>query len=198
MAVPKFNDVLYEETGGVATVTLNRPDRLNAIRVGMYEEITEALCDLAIASEIAQFEQVGPKVGAVDPVFGTALLARIVGQKKAREMWYLCRRYSARQALEMVLVKEVVPDAELDAEVERWCAERPDRSPTAIGIAFQRRQRADPWHLRPRFRGGRTLLPHRRGKGGGSGAPPKTQAEVPLTAALFPAGHDTDGFRAHE
>jgi len=98
MAIPKFKDVLYEETDGVATVTLNRPDRLNAIRVGMYEEITEALCDLAIASEIAQFEQVGPKVGAVDPVFGTALLARVVGQKKAREMWYLCRRYSARQA----------------------------------------------------------------------------------------------------
>src|SRR5262249_27874328 len=122
MAIPKFKDVLYEETDGVATVTLNRPDRLNAIRVGMYEEITEALCDLALASEIGQFEQVGPKVGAFDPVFGTALLARIVGQKKAREMWYLCRRYSARQALEMVLVKEVVPDAELDAEVERWGA----------------------------------------------------------------------------
>ena len=93
------------------------------------------LCDLAIASESAQFGQVGPKVGTVDPGFGTALLARVVGEKKAREMWYLCRRYSARQALEMGLVNQVVPDAELDAEVERWCAELLDRSPTAIGIA---------------------------------------------------------------
>jgi len=93
------------------------------------------LCDLAIASESAQFGQVGPKVGSVDPGFGTALLARVVGEKKAREMWYLCRRYSARQALQMGLVNQVVPDAELDAEVERWCAELLERSPTAIGIA---------------------------------------------------------------
>jgi 2-ketocyclohexanecarboxyl-CoA hydrolase len=81
---------------------------------------------------------VGPgrrQVGSVDPGFGTALLACVVGKKKAREMWFLCRRYSARQALDMGLVNKVVSDAELDAEVERWCAELLDRSPTAIGIA---------------------------------------------------------------
>lgn len=93
------------------------------------------LCDLTIASEGAQFGQVGPKVGSVDPGFGTAYLARIVGEKKAREIWYLCRRYSAREALEMGLVNAVVPAAELDTEVKRWCAEIMARSPTAIAIA---------------------------------------------------------------
>ncbi|MFV0295704.1 MAG: enoyl-CoA hydratase-related protein [Hyphomicrobiaceae bacterium] len=212
MTTPKFRDVLYEERDGVATVTLNRPDRLNAIRVGMYEEITEAileagwnksigaivltgagdkafcvggdtsapksdrhgrgaigvpvellhaairdvpkpviakvrgyaigggnvlvtLCDLAIAGRSAQFGQVGPRVGSVDPGYGTALLARVVGEKKAREIWYLCRRYSAEEALAMGLVNQVVEDAELDTEVRRWCDEILDKSPTALAIA---------------------------------------------------------------
>ncbi|SME91029.1 1,4-Dihydroxy-2-naphthoyl-CoA synthase [Tistlia consotensis] len=93
------------------------------------------LCDLTIASEKAVFGQVGPKVGSVDPGFGTALLARSVGEKKAREIWYLCRRYSAQEALAMGLVNAVVPAEELDAEVRRWCAEIMERSPTAIAIA---------------------------------------------------------------
>ncbi|MFG1365991.1 enoyl-CoA hydratase-related protein [Xanthobacter versatilis] len=91
--------------------------------------------DLAIASETAQFGQVGPKVGSVDPGFGTALLARAVGENKAREIWYLCRRYKAQDALEMGLVNRVVPAAELDAEVALWCAEILAMSPTAIAIA---------------------------------------------------------------
>jgi len=207
-----YRDILYEEKNGVATITLNRPDRLNAIRIGMYEEITDALyragwnkaigaivltgagtrafcvggdtgdaksersgrgpigvpveelhaairdvpkpviakvrgyaigggnvivtlCDLAIAGENAVFGQVGPKMGSVDPGFGTAYLARIVGEKKAREIWYLCRRYSAAEALAMGLINAVVADDELDAEVDRWCAELLDRSPTAIAFA---------------------------------------------------------------
>ena len=93
------------------------------------------LCDLTIASERAVFGQVGPKVGSVDPGYGTALLARVVGEKKAREMWYLCRRYSAAEALAMGLVNAVVPHDELDAEVQRWCDEIGERSPTAIAIA---------------------------------------------------------------
>ncbi|RMH43416.1 MAG: 2-ketocyclohexanecarboxyl-CoA hydrolase [Deltaproteobacteria bacterium] len=93
------------------------------------------LCDLAIAGESAIFGQVGPKVGSVDPGFGTALLARVVGEKRAREIWYLCRRYTARQALEMGLVNAVVPDDELDAEVRRWCDEILEKSPTALAIA---------------------------------------------------------------
>jgi 2-ketocyclohexanecarboxyl-CoA hydrolase len=210
--VSEYRDILYVERDGVATVTFNRPERLNAFRVGMYEEVTDAilragwnkdigvivlqgagdrafgvggdsadkksdrasrgpigipidqlhaairdvpkpviakvrgyaigggnvlvtLCDLTIAGESAVFGQVGPRVGSVDPGFGTAYLARIVGEKKAREIWYLCRRYSAQEALQMGLVNKVVPDAELDAEVDRWCAEILALSPTAIAIA---------------------------------------------------------------
>jgi len=97
--------------------------------------VLATLCDLTIASESAIFGQVGPKVGSVDPGFGTALLARSVGEKKAREIWYLCRRYTAVQAMEMGLVNEVVADDALDAEIQTWCDEILDKSPTAIAIA---------------------------------------------------------------
>jgi 2-ketocyclohexanecarboxyl-CoA hydrolase len=93
------------------------------------------LCDLTIASEKAVFGQVGPKVGSVDPGWGTALLSRHVGEKRAREIWFLCRRYTAAQAYEMGLVNKVVPPEQLDAEVEAWAAEINQLSPTAIAIA---------------------------------------------------------------
>ncbi|WP_399684100.1 enoyl-CoA hydratase-related protein [Xenophilus sp.] len=93
------------------------------------------VCDLAIASEQAVFGQVGPRVGSIDAGFGTAYLARIAGEKRAREMWYLCRRYSASEALQMGLVNAVVPHEALDAEVERWCREILAKSPTALAIA---------------------------------------------------------------
>ena len=207
-----YRDILYAEENNVATITFNRPERLNAFREGMYEEVTDAIkraswnrqiaaivltgagtrafgvggdlqdkkkgrqgsgtigvpvedlhsairdapqpviakvrgyaigggnviatvCDLTIAARNAIFGQVGPKMGSVDPGFGTAYLSRIVGEKKAREIWYLCRCYSAAEALAMGLVNAVVPDDELDAEVDRWCAELVLRSPTAIAIA---------------------------------------------------------------
>lgn len=97
--------------------------------------VLATICDLTVAAESAVFGQVGPKMGSVDPGFGTAYLARVVGEKKAREMWYLCRRYSAAEAQEMGLVNAVVPDAELDATVDAWCGELAARSPTAIAIA---------------------------------------------------------------
>jgi 2-ketocyclohexanecarboxyl-CoA hydrolase len=97
--------------------------------------VLATICDLTIASESAVFGQVGPKVGSVDPGFGTAYLARVVGEKKAREIWYLCRRYTAKEALAMGLVNTVVPDDQLDAEVAKWCAEILERSPSAIAIA---------------------------------------------------------------
>ena len=205
-------DVLYDERDGIATVTLNRPDALNAIRVGMYEQIAQALreaawnrevgvivltgagerafcvggdtsdkktersgngiigvpldqihaairdapkpviakvrgyaigggnvlatlCDLTIAGESAQFGQVGPRVGSVDPGWGTSYLSRVVGEKRAREIWFLCRRYKAAEALAMGLVNKVVPDNELDAETDRWCQEILALSPTALAIA---------------------------------------------------------------
>ena len=93
------------------------------------------MCDLTIASEKAVFGQVGPKVGSVDPGWGTAYLARIVGEKKAREIWFLCRKYSAAEAEKMGLVNKVVPHDQLDAEVDQWCKEINEMSPTALAIA---------------------------------------------------------------
>jgi len=207
-----YQDILFETREGVARLTINRPEKLNAFRGRTCEELLHALnragwddtvgvivlagagdrafsvggdqtaheggydgrgiiglpveeihalirevpkpviarvqgyaigggnvlatvCDLTVASEKAVFGQVGPKVGSVDPGFGTAYLARLVGEKKAREIWYLCRQYSAAEALAMGLVNVVVPADELDAEVDRWCAEILEKSPTAIAIA---------------------------------------------------------------
>ena len=108
--------------------------RVNGFAVGG-GNVLVTICDLAIASENAQLGQVGPKVGSVDPGFGTALLARVVGEKKAREIWYLCRRYSAQEALAMGLVNCVVPADQLDAEVKKWCDEILEKSPTALALA---------------------------------------------------------------
>jgi 2-ketocyclohexanecarboxyl-CoA hydrolase len=99
--------------------------------------VLHVLCDLSIAADTAVFGQVGPRVGSVDPGFGTAYLARVVGEKKAREMWYLCRQYTAAEALAMGLVNAVVPLAELRAETERWCRELLEKSPTALRLAKQ-------------------------------------------------------------
>src|SRR5580698_3680430 len=207
-----YEDILYETRNGVAWITINRPEKMNAFRGTTCDELIRALnragydrsigaivlagagdrafctggdqsahdgnydgrgtiglpmeelhdairnvpkpviarvqgyaigggnvlctiCDFTIASEKAVFGQVGPKVGSVDPGFGTAYLARVVGEKKAREIWYLCRRYSAAEALAMGLVNAVVPDDQLDTEVDAWCREIVERSPTAIAIA---------------------------------------------------------------
>ena len=108
--------------------------RVNGFAIGG-GNVLVTVCDMAIASEKAVFGQVGPKVGSVDPGFGTALLARVVGEKKAREIWMLCRRYTAQEALDMGLINCVVPHEELDAEIEKWCAEIEALSPTAISIA---------------------------------------------------------------
>ncbi len=210
-----FKDIIYEKTGGVAFITINRPRARNAFRdVTLHEMITaltdawgdgrigvvvlrgaggkafcsggdlkekkrgergkdgllgvgdyvshlhylirnipkpviaavrgyaigggnilQFMCDLTIASEDSVFGQVGPKVGSVDPGFGTAYLSRLIGERKAREMWYLCRQYSATEALEMGLVNRVVPSDELDSEVNAWCEELLLKSPTALKLA---------------------------------------------------------------
>ena len=219
-----YEDILYDVSNGVATITINRPDKYNAFRGKTCEELIHAfnragwdrkigvivlagagdkafctggdqsahdgqydgcgtiglpmeelhsiirdvpkpviakvqgfaigggnvlctICDFTIAGEKAVFGQVGPKVGSVDPGYGTAFLARVVGEKKAREIWYMCRRYSAAEALAMGLVNTVVPNDELDAEVERWCAEIMEKSPAAIAIA-KRSFNADTEHQR--------------------------------------------------
>ncbi|HVN37825.1 MAG TPA: enoyl-CoA hydratase-related protein, partial [Myxococcota bacterium] len=203
-----YTDIRYEKQGGVAWITIDRPEVRNAFRTRTVEELTEAftqarfdgevgvavltgagdkafcaggdqkergaggyasdgsrpmdvdamhnairrcpkpviamvngfaiggghvlhvVCDLSIAAEHAVFGQTGPRVGSVDAGYGTAYLARVVGEKRAREIWYLCRQYDAKQALAMGLVNCVVPFAQLRAETEKWCRELLEKSPT--------------------------------------------------------------------
>ena len=209
----EYQDILYAAAGGIATITINRPEVRNAVRPNTYEELTHAtqqaaadpeigvvvftgagdkafcsggdvrdqqtrvpevgrvhmrrlfalssamrmcdkpiiakvrgfcvgggneinlFCDMTIASDDARFGQVGPRVGSV-PIWGACqLLARYVGERKAREMLYTCRLYTAQQALEMGLINEVVPADQLDAAVDRTCQEILDKSPQSIRIA---------------------------------------------------------------
>jgi naphthoate synthase len=95
-------------------------------------QVLHLLCDLSIAAENAQFGQTGPRVGSFDAGFGCSHLARLVGQRKAREIWFLCRRYNAHQALAMGLVNEVVPLFQLQNEGISWAKEILQHSPTAI------------------------------------------------------------------
>ncbi|MBM3118702.1 MAG: 1,4-dihydroxy-2-naphthoyl-CoA synthase [Chloroflexi bacterium] len=203
----EFTDILYEKRPGVARITINRPDALNAFtthttkelavaledacyddRIGVVVltgagnrafcvggdakeaesgysselarhlhkvhsfirempkpvvaaingfaigggQVLQQLCDLSIASETAKLGQAGPLVGSFDSAYGAAYLTRVVGEKKAREIWYLCRQYTAKEALEMGLVNAVVPPDKLEAEVDRWCVEILEKSPGAI------------------------------------------------------------------
>ncbi len=210
---PGYEDILYEKSGAIARVTINRPEVRNAFRPQTVEEMLRAMtdarddsgigvivltgagekafcsggdqkvrghggyvgedgiprlnvldlqrlirtlpkpviaqvagyaiggghvlhlvCDLTIAADNARFGQTGPKVGSFDGGYGASYMARIVGQKKAREIWFLCRQYDAAQALEMGLVNTVVPLAELEEETLRWCDEILANSPTAIRL----------------------------------------------------------------
>ena len=94
--------------------------------------VLHLMCDLTIAAKNGVFGQTGPKVGSFDGGFGSSYLARIVGQKKAREIWFLCRQYNAQQALEMGLVNTVVPLEQLEEETVAWCRQMLQHSPTAL------------------------------------------------------------------
>ncbi|MEG8946643.1 1,4-dihydroxy-2-naphthoyl-CoA synthase [Rosettibacter firmus] len=96
--------------------------------------VLHVVCDLTIAADNAIFGQTGPKVGSFDGGFGASYLARIVGQKKAREIWYLCRQYNAQEALEMGLVNKVVPVEQLEEEGIKWAKEILEKSPLAIRL----------------------------------------------------------------
>jgi len=212
----ELTDVLYEVEDGLATITINRPERMNAFRArtvdelihcfkrawadrevgvvcltgagdrafctggdqkqraetgdygpsqsGLFEvetlhrlvreipkpviaavngyaigggHVLHVLCDLTIASDTAVFGQTGPRVGSFDAGFGSAYLARIVGEKRAREIWFLCRRYDAATAERWGLVNTLVPASELKAEVRRWADEILALSPTALRFLKQ-------------------------------------------------------------
>lgn len=216
--VKTYSDILYQKSGGIAKVTINRPEKRNAFRPEtvsqMFEAFSDAredpaigvvlltgagphsdgkyafcaggdqsvrghagyigddgvprlnvldlqklirsmpkvvialvagyaiggghvlhvVCDLSIAADNAIFGQVGPKMGSFDGGFGSSYLARVVGQKKAREIWYLCRQYGAKEALEMGLVNTVVSVAELENEGIKWAQEIMEKSPLAIRL----------------------------------------------------------------
>jgi len=105
--------------------------RVNGYAIGG-GHVWQVNCDLSIASETAKFGQAGPRVGSFDPGFGTGELWRNVGIKKAKEVWYLCRLYTAKEALDMGLINKAVPPEALDAEVKQWCDELLEKSPTAL------------------------------------------------------------------
>jgi 2-ketocyclohexanecarboxyl-CoA hydrolase len=212
----ELTDVLYEVEDGLATITINRPERLNSFRAqtvdeliaclkqawsssdvgvvcltgagdkafctggdqkqrmetgdygpsqtGLFEiealhralrdipkpviaavngyaigggHVLHLLCDLTIAADNAVFGQVGPKVGSFDAGFGTGYLARVIGEKRAREIWFLCRQYDPAQALEWGLINKVVPADQLRAEVRQWADEMLRLSPTALQVLKQ-------------------------------------------------------------
>ncbi len=104
---------------------------VNGLAVGG-GHVLHVLCDVTIAADTARFGQAGPRVGSFDAGFGTTYLARIVGEKRAREIWYLCRQYDAQTAERWGLVNAVVPAADLMDEARRWAGEIAEKSPTAI------------------------------------------------------------------
>lgn len=105
--------------------------RVNGYAIGG-GHVFHVVCDFSIASEKAKLGQAGPKVGSFDPGFGTGDLVRAVGLKRAKEIWFLCRQYTAQEALSMGLVNAVVPHEKLDEEVDKWCQELLAKSPTAL------------------------------------------------------------------
>ncbi len=130
------------ETGLFEVETLHRVIRdipkpviaaVNGVAIGG-GHVLHVLCDLTIAAEHARFGQAGPRVGSFDAGFGSAYLARIIGEKRAREIWYLCRQYDAATMQAWGLVNAVVPKAELRGEVRRWADEMLSKSPTALGV----------------------------------------------------------------
>ncbi|MCZ3385705.1 MAG: 1,4-dihydroxy-2-naphthoyl-CoA synthase [Actinomycetia bacterium] len=94
--------------------------------------VLHVVCDLSIAADNARFQQTGPKVGSFDGGYGSGLLARHIGQKRAREIWFLCRQYDAATALDWGLVNAVVPIEELEIETVQWCREMLEHSPLAL------------------------------------------------------------------
>lgn len=217
-ATADLTDILYDVSHGIATITINRPKRLNAMTGHTVDELSQALamaatdkavgvivltgqgdrafsvggdveweaagglaglnyrlgqeivenpkpiiarvngyaigggnhlayfCDFTIASDVSIFGQNGPRVGAPVGGYVVAHAASLLGHKRAREMWMLCRQYSAKQALDWGLVNAVVPVEQLDTEVRRWCDEILELSPTALrGLKFSFRRQMEPY-----------------------------------------------------
>jgi dihydroxynaphthoic acid synthetase len=130
-----YRDGMLQNDGRVKTLIREMPKpviaAVNGVAIGG-GQVYQQLCDLSIASENALIGQAGPMVGSFDAGMGCLDLMWVVGEKKAREIWYLCHRYTAKEALEMGLVNKVVPADKLEEEVDKWCDEILNKSPGAI------------------------------------------------------------------
>jgi dihydroxynaphthoic acid synthetase len=160
--------------------------RVNGFAIGG-GNVLATICDLTIASDKAQFGQVGPKVGSVDPGFGTAYLARVVGEKKAREIWYLCRRYTAQQGSRDGACQRRGPACRTRRRgrplVRGTAREESDRD-CAREALVRRRHRIHPRHLEHGNAGAHPVLRHRGIEGGRPGVPGKAQTRVPQVRPL--------------
>ena len=154
--------------------------------------VLHLVCDLTIAADNAVFGQTGPRVGSFDGGYGSGLLARIVGQKKAREIWFLCRRYDAEEALAMGLVNAVVPLAELEETVVAWCGADASAQPAghahAQGVVERSRRRSGR-HPATGWRRHLALLPERGGPGGQARLPGEAASRLrPVPEAAVSSG----------
>ena len=143
--------------------------------------VLHLVCDLTIAADNARFGQVGPRVGSFDGGFGAGLLANMVGPKKAKEIWFLCRQYSAQEALEMGLVNTVVPLEHLEEETVSWCREMLALSPFALRLlkaSFNAAEDGLRGHPAARPRRQPALLRQRGGAGGPRRLPREAQARL--------------------
>ena len=151
--------------------------------------VLQVICDLTIAADNAKFGQTGPKVGSFDGGFGASVLSRLVGPKKAKEIWFLCRQYDAQQALDMGLVNTVVPLDELEAETVKWCKEMlaalPLQPAAAQGELQRRRGRARR-HPAARARRQPALLHERGGGRGPPGLPREAHARLLASSRTAP------------
>ena len=141
--VGQYSDIRYERAEGIAKITINRPEVRNAFRPETLAQLQEAfniardddsVGVIIFTADNAKFGQTGPMVGSFDGGYGAGLLAAHIGQKKAREIWFMCRQYDAQEALEMGLVNTVVPVAELEAETLSWAREMLRHSPLALRL----------------------------------------------------------------
>ena len=158
--------------------------------------VLHVVCDLSIAADNARFGQTGPRVGSFDGGFGASLLAAQVGQKKAKEIWFLCRQYDARGGAGMGLVNTVVPLEELEEETVRWCREMLELSPFALRLlkaSFNAAEDGLAGHPAARPRRQPPLLRERGGAGGAGRLPGEAQAR---TSASSPSGRERGPGRA--
>ncbi|KAI7735539.1 hypothetical protein M8C21_032050 [Ambrosia artemisiifolia] len=160
----EFTDIIYEKAQGeaIAKVQIRRLPKPVIAMVAGYAvgggHVLHMVCDLTIAADNAIFGQTGPKVGSFDAGYGSSIMSRLVGPKKAREMWFLARFYTAQEAEKMGLINTVVPLEKLEEETVKWCREIIRNSPTAIRVLKSAINAVDDGHAGHQELGGNATL----------------------------------------